>query len=423
MGFLELAREILLFEKNRLATRLGVELFRTSLAKHEKSSMMILNPAFLYALIWSIVLILYSLQLSELLQPLKQGTVLLVVGSSLTFIFGWMFESVFRNGSLSTPKIDLRILTSQLSHVCIRGRLLLAGCIFTLILAGEMIYFGGTPILSVIGIGAEITYSDFGISGLHGFANSLFYAVCSILFFKNLLAPTSGGKLGLLLISIIYPLTVMSRQVFISLMLQYALIYIFVHRLSGMRLIKLTILALIVLLVFGYIGDLRSGREHIIALSNPTFEYPDWLPSAFIWTYIYICTPLNNVNFNIDIVPNYLPLETVASFIPTLARESFLSGLGASDQWNLFNESFNVNSLLQSLLTDFGILGSLIFTFLCGLALTRLLRRAKNNAADFFTIIVILHGIALSFFANLLFHLVFIFQILIIRIIIKTKNV
>jgi oligosaccharide repeat unit polymerase len=384
--------------------------------------MIILNPAILYALTWSFVLILYSLQLSELLQPLKTGTVLLVVGSSTAFVFGWIFESVFGNWTLATPKLDLRNLTSQLSHVRIRGRLLLAGCIFILILAIEIAYFGGIPILSIIGVGTEMAYTDFGISGLHGFNNSLFYSVCSIWFVKNLLNPSSSGKFWLLLISIIYPLGVMSRQVFISLMLQYALLYIFLRRPSGVQFLKLAILAIVVLLVFGYVGDLRSGRDHIISASSATFEYPDWLPSGFIWFYIYVCTPLNNVNFNIDITPNYLPLETAGSFIPLFAREYFLNSLGASRQWNLYNETFNVNSLLQSLLTDFGIVGSIIFTFFCGLALTRLLRRAKNNTADFFTTIIFLHGIALSFFANLLFHLVFIFQIIIIRLIIKNKN-
>jgi hypothetical protein len=37
-------------------------------------------------------------------------------------------------------------------------------------------------------------------------------------------------------------------------------------------------------------------------------------------------------------------------------------------------------------------------------------RRAATSAAAFFMVIVVLHGLALSFFANLLFHLVFVFE-------------
>jgi oligosaccharide repeat unit polymerase len=175
-------------------------------------------------------------------------------------------------------------------------------------------------------------------------------------------------------------------------------------------LVRIGILVIAALLVFGYVGDARSGRDAIIYIAAPTFDYPDWLPSAFIWVYIYLASPINNVNHNIDIAPNYFPLETAGTFIPSFARDDFLAAAGATQQWDLVSSDLNVSSLLQSFLTDFGVGGAIVFTLLCGVAFSWLRRRAANSAAAFFMVVVVLHGLALSFFANLLFHLVFVFE-------------
>ena len=274
----------------------------------------------------------------------------------------------------------------------------------------EIAYFGGAPGLSLIGVGSQVVYSDFGIPGFHGLLNSLFYTGCVVTFTRILLGSSKRAFL-LIMMSIGYPVLVMSRQVLISLLLQYLFIYFSIRRPSPRVFVRTGVLFMAALLIFGYLGDVRSGRDQIIGLAAPTFAYPEWLPSAFIWAYIYISTPLNNVNFNIDISPNYLPLETAGTFIPSFARDDFLSALGDRPKWDLVTDIFNVGSLLQSLLSDFGVSGAIVFTLLCGVVFSRVLRRSATSPAAFFAVIVLLHGIALSFFANLLFHLVFMFEI------------
>jgi oligosaccharide repeat unit polymerase len=135
------------------------------------------------------------------------------------------------------------------------------------------------------------------------------------------------------------------------------------------------------------------------------------LPSAFIWIYIYLCSPLSNVNNNIDVTPTHFPLETAGSLVPSFARDAFKDALGGGRQWDLVNEALNANSLLQSLLLDFGVGGAIVFTLLCGMVFSRLLRRSEVSPAGFFALIIFLHGVALSFFANLLFQLVFMSEI------------
>jgi oligosaccharide repeat unit polymerase len=367
---------------------------------------MLLNPALLYAATWSSVLLLYSFGLSNLLAPLRPLTIVLVVGTSVAFVVGWGLESLQCHGRLAKFKLNIEVLGAIINSNRVGRRLSIVWILFGLGISFEIVCFGGTPLLGLFGIGARIAYADFGFHGLHGFVNSLFFAGCAITFARILLG-SSSRKLLLGFISCGYPVLVLSRQVLMSLLLQYALIYFSLRPPSPKSFFRAAIIFVAAFLIFGYLGDLRTGRDNIISVGQPAFEYPDWLPSAFIWFYIYVCTPLSNVNNNIDVIPSYFPLETAGSLVPSFARNAFLEGLGGRRQWDLVSDALNANSLLQSLLVDFGVIGAVAFTLFCGIAFSRLLRRSRNNAAAFLSVIIMLHGIALSFFANLLFQLVF----------------
>jgi oligosaccharide repeat unit polymerase len=370
--------------------------------------MTLLNPAFMYAATWVFVLLIYSFRLSYLLDPIEPATAVLVLGTSASFIAGWMLESLPYHGRLAASKINLDALGPVINSPRVGRRLKAIWIIFSLGIAFEIAYFGGIPFLSLIGIGS-LAYGDFGIPGFHGVLNALFYTGCVVTFARVLLGTSKRARL-LTITSIGYPILMVSRQVLISVLVQYLLIYFSIRRPSTRILIRTGMLFIATLLVFGYVGDARSGRDAIIYIAAPTFEYPDWLPSAFIWVYIYLASPINNVNHNIDIAPNYFPLETAGTFIPSIARDDFLAAFGATQQWDLVSSDLNVSSLLQSFLTDFGVGGAIVFTLLCGVAFSWLRRRAADSATAFFMVIVVLHGLALSFFANLLFHLVFVFE-------------
>jgi len=382
--------------------------------------MTLLNPAFMYAATWVFVLFIYSFRLSYLLDPIESATAVLVLGTSASFIAGWMLESLPNRGRLAAATINLDALGPVINSPRVGRRLKAIWIIFSLGISFEIVFFGGVPFLGLIGIGS-LAYGDFGIPGFHGVLNALFYTGCVVTFARVLLG--SSKRLRLLMItSIAYPILVVSRQVLISLFVQYLLVYFSIRRPSPRIFVRTAILILATLLVFGYVGDARSGRDAIIGIAAPTFDYPDWLPSGFIWVYIYLASPLNNVNHNIDIAPNYFPLETAGTFIPSFARDDFLAAFGATQQWDLVTSELNVSSLLQSFLTDFGVGGAIIFTLLCGVMFSWLRRRAATSAAAFFMVIVVLHGLALSFFANLLFHLVFVFEMVAIAWVLKRRR-
>jgi oligosaccharide repeat unit polymerase len=372
--------------------------------------MMLLNPAILYAVTWGSVLLLYSLRLSGLLEPLKPSTVFLVAGTAAAFLFGWLLESITKRGRLATLKLDVDRLGQTVSSEGVAQSIKAIWIVFGLGIGFEVAYFRAIPLFGLVGIGQRIDYAEFGIHGLHGFINAMFFAACVLTFTRGLFVRKVSRSL-LWIVTFSYPVLLVTRQVLISLLLQYLLIYIGVRRPSPKVILRVVLLSVTALLVFGYLGDLRTGRDNILALGSPSFNYPDWLPSAFIWVYIYVCTPLNNVNNNIDIIPTYFPLQTAGSLIPSFARDQFLGSFGNTREWDLVTDSLNANSLLQSLLSDFGIEGAAIFSLICGYLFSRLLRRASGSPGAFYAVIIVLHGIALSFFANLLFQLVFIAEI------------
>jgi oligosaccharide repeat unit polymerase len=382
--------------------------------------MTLLNPAFMYAATWLFVLFIYSFRLSYLLDPIEPATVVLVLGTSVSFIAGWMLESLPYRGRLAASDISLDALGPVINSPRVGRRLKAIWIIFSLGISFEIAFFGGVPFLGLIGIGS-LAYGDFGIPGFHGVLNALFYTGCIVTFARILLG-SSKRAWPLWIFSIAYPILMVSRQVLISVLVQYLFIYFSIRRPSPRILVRTGILFIATLLVFGYVGDARSGRDAIIYIAAPTFDYPDWLPSAFIWVYIYLASPLNNVNHNIDIAPNYFPLETAGTFIPSFARDDFLAASGATQQWDLVATELNVSSLLQSFLTDFGVGGAIVFTLLCGVAFSRLRRRAATSAAAFFMVIVVLHGLALSFFTNLLFHLVFVFEMVAIAWVLRRSR-
>lgn len=373
---------------------------------------MLLNPAFMYAAIWSFVLFLYALRLSLLLEPLRPATIVLVIGTSVSFIFGWAIESLPSYGRLVFANFDMAVLGRKINSSSVEKRLRFIWILFFVGSTVEVAIFHGAPGLGLLGIGPAMSYMDYGIHGYHGLMNALYFAACAVQFARILLG-SSTRSVVLIVATLAYPFLTMSREVFVSDLLQYLFIYFAVKRPSLKVFVRAGVFFVVTFLFFGYLGDLRSGRDAIIALGSPSFDYPEWLPSAFIWFYIYLCTPLNNVNYNIDITPNYFPIETAGTLIPSFARDSFLSSAGGQKQWDLVSETFNVSSLLQSLLTDFGVAGSIAFTLLLGAVFSRVLRRSVDSASAFFIVIILLHGIALSFFANLLFNLISVFEMFI----------
>jgi oligosaccharide repeat unit polymerase len=372
----------------------------------------ILNPCLLYALIWSFLLLLYSQMLSELLLPLSIEAFIYFATTIIVFIFGFLTFSLITNKIIISPNVDINIYKNWIlsrntsKTISILSKILLLG------LSVELLYFQNLPLFSILGFGKTILYTEFGFQGIHGLLNSILLVIITLRFARQIIQP-DVRNLFIIIILLLWPVLLVTRQLFITIALQFILIFILIRGANYKIFMRIVILIFLLIYIFGYLGDLRSGREGIIALARPTIEYPSYLPSGFLWVYIYMVSPLNNVVNNISIAPYYAPVNIVSNLIPSFARDSFQELFTVNTPiWELVNPILNVSSIHQKYITDFGLYGSNIIYFIMSFYFCYLLKRAKNDPRYGFALIVILHGIIVSFFVDFLLHLVFIAQLI-----------
>jgi len=355
--------------------------------------------------------------------PWTQTALLFLSFTILAFLSGWIFYIFIAKRLIISPKLKIEIYKSWLFSQDISKKIKNLTFVFITGYLIEVLDAGNLPILSLYGVGKNILYTEFGFPGIHGLFNSCLFVVCNILFFRQILLP-SKRRITFLIIFSLIPLIFVSRQFLLSLFIQYVFIYFLA--LSGRRkplklfqnikrYTRYLLTIIIAILIFGYIGDTRFSREGILSLAQPTFEYPDYLPSGLIWVYIYIASPINNLIANCDIVePSYLPMELIGNLIPSFARKLFYSITGyIRTDWYLPLELFNVSSIHQKFIMDFGLFITPILYFLISYITTAIMDISRFNPKYGLVLVVILHAIVLSFFADLLFNLVFISQILI----------
>jgi len=374
---------------------------------------MLLNPSILYAIVWFSLIILYQLRLSNLLLPLDKTTFSFLIGTIVCFLLGWAAYSLIKMKLLLRPTINLDTYRRWLFSKRLSSKLRYLTLIFSLGYLAATLQAGNLPLLSLLGVGKPVLYSDFGIPTLHGLSNACYLVVFNILFCRQILK-SNLKTLSILMILFAWPILAVTRQLFMSIAIDSFFLYALIYP-SKILKARVIITALLVVFIFGYVGNLRSDFTYVTALLQPRFPIPSYLPSGLLWLYAYITTPINNVINNSDTLsPSYFPIELLSFFLPSFVRENVLTSLDySSPQWNLVNPIFNVSSMHQSFLMDFGFLATPILYFLISFFATMILHRSKKSPRHGLILITILHGIVMSVFHNLLFHLVFIFKILI----------
>jgi oligosaccharide repeat unit polymerase len=278
----------------------------------------------------------------------------------------------------------------------------------------EILYFRGLPLLGLFGIGGNESYTEWGIPSLHGFLNAIVITLSNYLFYYYI---TKKNKkyIKLFLVCLLWSVLLVTRQMFLSMVIHAVFIYILCNKVKVYSILKVLFIALLVVILFGIVGDLRSGDpEAFLYLAQPTSEYPTWLPSGFLWFYIYIVSPLNNVNFNISNYSNFdfnlIPL--ISSFFPSFIKDKIFPPT-IETNFQLVNEYLNVSTMFPKYLDSFGYFGSIFFYYFIGLFISYFYfkyRTDKLNPKWMFCLIIIFHNIIFSVFVDFFFNLVFIFQ-------------
>jgi len=253
------------------------------------------SPLIVYLCSWLLVLVLYSLRLSELqsygMAEIAIAAMIFIVPFCIFYLVGLAFFRAVRElfgKSTSGPSLSTHgqvgLWASRVNGMC---------AVFFMLVVLETIVAGYIPLLSMIG-GAQISHFSFGISSIHGLVLALGSLLASASFYCYL---RGAGKryLWLSLACLgVFALLVTRKMIVVS-VLQMLFVWILARGMpSPGRIALMLVAAIIVICVFGWIGDVRTGRELFLSLSNPSFHYPDWMPSGFMWVYMYLVTPILN---------------------------------------------------------------------------------------------------------------------------------
>ena len=146
----------------------------------------------------------------------------------------------------------------------------------------ETIYSRGVPLLWKL-IGDSKTYFDYGIPSVHGFANAFGLSLVMLMYYYFVFVKRKKDVLVKMLIMVLFYVSLITRQVLISMAIEI----ISVSLLSARKIpvIKLIILCIIGIIVFGLIGNVRTGYDAFLNVSMMKYSTGP-LFIGFIWVYM-----------------------------------------------------------------------------------------------------------------------------------------
>ncbi len=230
---------------------------------------MAMSPFSAFTLIWSVVLFLYYLRFSDLqiygLADIAESVWTFYLPFAASYLLVFLFpKDRRRRMSAPSPKKQYWSDPDKLKKRV--DRLFL---IFIALFFFEVVVAGYIPLISMIR-GAEGSHFDFGIPSLHGFVLAFGVLISSVSYLVYLKTGERKYLYYPALINLIFALLVTRKMIVIS-VVQISVIHFYVKGFWSLkRGVYFSTFALVVVFVFGWIGDIRTGRELFLSLANST---------------------------------------------------------------------------------------------------------------------------------------------------------
>ena len=278
------------------------------------------SPLFTFCFIWLGVFILYSLSLSDLLIfPISEigVTVTIII---VPFLVGYfLFSFVNRLAPKKKKNGPYHVVDFQFGAKKALKKTRNLTWFFFALVAVEIAIAGYIPLISMA-MGHTVSQFAFGIPSLHGFVLAFGCLLVASNYYDYICFKDKKSLWFALFIISIFVLLVTRKMIMVS-FIQLGMIHLITTKVKPKTIFLVVLSVLLVFLLFGYIGDIRTGRQLFIQLAHPSFEYPDWMPSGFMWAYIYIVTPIVNLTNAIHMGQTDTNLNFLCSLLPKVARE------------------------------------------------------------------------------------------------------
>ncbi len=371
---------------------------------------------------WLFTIVLYDLHLSQVLVFSSS----LVVGVVAWIVIPFTLASLIYLGCCTwapTNPLAFRLETeSQIAQLA--RRLRIAFTIWAILTTVEIIVSGGVPLLWLIQ-GSSKTYFDFGIASFHGLLNSLLLTI-GLTGFAMYVLTRRRAHLWMPGFVVAWSLIAVTRNMLIVILIECGIVWAIVRGFTWRTLTKGAFGLTALILVFGYIGDVRTGVEQFRELAQPSPNYPEWLPSGVLWIYIYASTPINNlVNttrtahpLNNPFFPNATSLLVPSALRDFIYDPDTISTAGTGE---LVNEgSWNVSTAFVGAFQDFGMFGIVCLSIAMGLISAHFWRDRSLRGSLAYAVLG--QCLAMSIFYNHLFYLPVITQIIWLYVVLRKSR-
>lgn len=290
--------------------------------------------------------------------------------------------------------------------------------IMILVAALNIVRFGLPPFLTAaMGLQSKYNYLNYGFFKYPLFASAMGIIMISVFHIKKRIL-----FISVVIMSVMTLVLFVSRGFLIQGILQFFFLYIYRHRMKFNRklILKVSSFIIIIIILFGLWGDVRSGSEVFLSVMEIKRSY-QFVPTLFLWFFSYLSLPLSNM---IVIIQNfhhlYLGAMTLSSSLPPIMVEIF--------HISTFDSLYNpVDAIFSSPLNnmataaaipylDFGWVGVALYYFIIGVTSGYVNFKSIARRKPLYQAInaIILSSIALSFFWNMMINITIITEIILI---------
>lgn len=255
------------------------------------------NPFFTYIFAFIVAFAVYALNWSYLYPALSGWLIFFFIASFV--VSGFLGLYFYKIGYFRYRPFDSKLNIKLFYTLIILGYI------------AEFVYSRAIPLFAILA-NTGFDYTEFGIPTFHVILVT-FNGFFTIHMFNTYMATDNKKYLYICISLLIFPILIFSRGTFLVNLSSILFIYLFSTKRKKSRIyLMFTGLVLLILLLFGVLGNIRTKNQQNNSVvddvndlvmtmggARPSFENSA-VPKEYFWAYLYISSPLANLQYNID---------------------------------------------------------------------------------------------------------------------------
>lgn len=355
-------------------------------------------PLRIYAAIWIVVLMFYCFGWSEFSMSMEPELLVFILFTVIVSLVISYFCKNEKYAKIKKPSNKTGIIT-----------VVLIACFFL-----NFLYGGYIPLFGIAS-GRNEYQSYPGIKGLLPFCISFsmyYYFVLVYHYFSFKKKRYIFEALGIILCFLLMYSRSSILYCILGTVVEWLLLKKNLRSIRFIYVIIAFVLAIIAIWLFGVLGNIRSGYAwndcSYIEMLGKFKNYPNWLSKQFMWGYLYIITPLANLNYNVAQAHHVMEFDRfLVCLVPEFISNRFFADLvtTSENQTLLIESYFNAQSTYVETYYSLGIIGCYLnyFAFLILLTIVNKIRKICTP----FSVVpstVLTIFFTLSFFYNVFYY-------------------